>query len=113
LRAKEALFPDDDRFQIPMAKMLGAMAANINRDPESYDETLSDLHQLCAKYGVDQTAVQVPPRVQGDKPRLQGLIQPPAGGAPTLAVNCLEAGVHEVASAARLASALLPELVIQ
>lgn len=113
LRAKEALFPDDARFQIPMAKMLAAMAANINRDPESYDETLAELHQLCAKYGVEPASLAVPPRVHGEKPKLQGLIQPPAGGSPTLAVNCLEAGVHEVASAARLASALLPELVIQ
>ena len=113
LRAKEVLFPEDDRFTVPMAKMLTAMAANINRDPDSYDETLAELRQLEAKYGVDPASVPVPPRACGEKPKLQGLIQSAPGGPQTLAVNCMEAGVHEVASAARLASALLPTLTIQ
>ncbi|MCE7935773.1 MAG: hypothetical protein DYG96_14440 [Chlorobi bacterium CHB2] len=113
LRAKEALFPGDGRFQVPMAKMLAAMAANINRDPDSYGETLEELRQLCAKYEVDPASLAVPPRSQGEKVKLQGLVGGAPGAAQTLAVNCVEAGVHEVASAARLASALLPALTIQ
>lgn len=113
LRAKEALFPGDDRFQFPMARMLTAMAANINRDPDSYGETLEELRQLCAKYEVDPASMAVPPRSQGEKVKLQGLVGGGPGAAHTLAVNCVEAGVHEVASAARLASALLPALTIQ
>jgi glycosyltransferase involved in cell wall biosynthesis len=113
LRVKELLFPNDDRYQVPMHKVLAAMAANINRDPESYDETLAELHEQARRSGVEPSSIPVPPRAPGTKPRLQGLLVTPQGQPSQLAVHCAQAGVHEAASAARLAQALLPELTIQ
>ncbi len=113
LRARELLFPDDARYQVPMDKVVRVMAANINRDPDSYEATLAEVRQLAAKHGIDPASVPIPARAFGEKPRLQGLLQSAPGAPQTLAVNCVEAGVHEVASAARLASALLPTLSIQ
>lgn len=115
LRVKELMFPDDARFQVSMPKVVASMAANINRDADSYDETLSELHALARKTGIDPASVPVPPRVPAVRPRFQGLLhENGAAGQPTkLAVNCAQAGIHDVASAARLAGALLPELTIQ
>jgi hypothetical protein len=113
LRARELLFPGDTRFEVPMDRVVRVMAANINRDPDSYESTLAEVRQLAAKHGIDMATVPIPARAFGEKVRLQGLVQSSPGGPQTLAVNCVEAGVHEVASAARLASALLPTLTIQ
>lgn len=113
LRAKEILFPEDTSYQVPMLKVLHAIAANINRDPESYDETLQDLHSLARKLGVEPGTIPVPPRAEGPKNRLQGPIRNERGEVQSIAVNCAEAGVHDAFSAARLAGSMLPVLSIQ
>ena len=113
LRAKEALFPDDERYQVNLNKTLQAMAANINRDPASYGETLVELEALARKSGIDPLAISVPPRATGTPAVMQGVLQDANGRIQALAVNCAEAGVHDVANASRLASALLPTVSIQ
>lgn len=112
IRAKELLFPDDDRYQMNWTAMVASMAAGINRDPGSYDETLSDLRALAERFSIDPTTIQVPPRANVEPVPLQGLLGISDGRA-TVAINAPEAGVRTAAQAARLAGAMLPVLSIQ
>ena len=113
IRAKEMLFPNDDRLQVKIPVVLASMAANINRDPDSYDETLSEIGQLAAKYSISLSTLTIPARSHAPKQVMQGPLFGANQKLDALAVNCPEAGVHDVHQAARLAGAILPPLTIQ
>ncbi len=113
LRAKELLFPGDDRYQVQIPRVLAGMAANINRDPDSYDEVVDEIHQLAAKHAIDPASIAIPQRLEGGRALMQGPLAGTGRQIDTLAVNCSQAGVHDVAQAARLATAVLPVLTIQ
>ncbi|MFN7925450.1 MAG: glycosyltransferase family 2 protein [Bryobacteraceae bacterium] len=113
LRAKEMLFPGDDRFQVRIPVVLAAMAANMNRDPESYDVVAGEISELAAKYGIDPKSVALPQRAPVARATVQGPLHGPDQKLQTLAIHCPAAGVRDVAQAARLASAVLPVLTIQ
>jgi glycosyltransferase involved in cell wall biosynthesis len=113
LRTRELLFPGDERFQVRIPTVLAAMAANINRDPESYDVVLEEIRALANKYEIDPATVGLPPRAGGGRAIAQGLMLGPNQALEGLAVNCPEAGAHDVAQAARLAASVLPVLTIQ
>jgi glycosyltransferase involved in cell wall biosynthesis len=112
IRAKELLFPQDDRYRMNYPAMVASMAANVNRDPGSYDETVADLRALAERFSVDLAGVPIPPRADVQPAPLQGLLAIAEGRA-TVAVNAPEAGVRTAAQAARLAGAMLPVLTIQ
>jgi len=112
LRAKEILFPDDARYKVDYGSMIHAMAQAINRDPDSYDETLADIRAAAQRFSVDLDVVPIPPKASITPAPLQGLLGIPEGR-PTLAVNAPEAGVRTAAQAARLAASVLPVLTIQ
>ena len=61
IRAKELLFPDDDRYQVRMQHVLGAMLGAINRDPASYDDNLGDIRAFALKHGFDPTRLPIVP----------------------------------------------------
>jgi len=112
IRAKQLLFPDDDRFQVRIPLLLAQMAANINRDPDSYDIVLREIAELAAKHSIDAASVPVPPRAPAARQTLQGPLCGADGRLDTLALYGPQAGVRDVAQAARLAAAALPVLTI-
>jgi glycosyltransferase involved in cell wall biosynthesis len=113
LRTRELLFPSDERFQVRIPTVLAAMAANMNRDPESYHLVAGEIAGLATKYGLDPAAVSLPPQAPPGCSTAQGLMFGPGQSLDGLAVACPAAGVHDVAQAARLAAAVLPVLTIQ
>lgn len=114
LRTTELLFPGDERFQVRIPTVLAAMAANMNRDPASYDLVAGEIRALAGKYAVDAATVALPARASTEaRPGAQGLLAGPNQTLEGLGVNCVEAGVHDVAQAARLAASVLPVLTIQ
>ncbi len=113
LRTRELLFPNDERFQVRIPTVLAAMAANINRDPASYEAVVEEIRALASKYSIDPGTVGLPPRASEVRPIAQGLMFGPGQALEGLAVSCPEAGVHDVAQAARLAASVLPVLTIQ
>jgi hypothetical protein len=113
LRTRELLFPNEERFQVKIPTVLAAMAANINRDPASYDVVVEEIRALAAKYSIDPATVGLPPRAPEARAIAQGLLVGPNQSLEGLAVSCQEAGVHDVAQAARLAASVLPVLTIQ
>lgn len=112
LRAKELFFPDDPRMTVKIPSVVATMIVNINRDPGSYDDTLADIHALASKHGIDLRTCRIPPKGTVPTEPTQG----PVFGADQklfqLAVNCAEAGVRDVHTAARLTAAMLPVVSI-
>jgi hypothetical protein len=85
----------------------------MNRDPASYDAVVEEIGALAAKYSIDPATVALPPRASEARAAAQGLMFGPGQSLDGLAVCCPEAGVHDVAQAARLAASVLPVLTIQ
>jgi len=112
LRTRELLFPNDPRFEVRISTVLAAMAANMNRDPASYDVVAGEIRALAEKYSIDPGSVRLPPPAPEAQARAQGLMFGPGQTLDGLALNCPEAGVHDVAQAARLAGSVLPVLTI-
>ncbi len=113
LRVKEMMFPDDARIRFNPHKMLLSMAANINRDPACYDEVAAEIRQLAQKCGIDPSLIALPPRQTVARATMQGPLAGPNSQVNMLAVNCSQAGVHDAARAAVLATSILPVLTIQ
>lgn len=113
LRARDLLFPNDQRLQVRIPLVLGAMASNINRDPDSYDATLADIDGLATKHGISMTTLNIPARASSHRSTVQGPLLGLDQKIQTLAINCAEAGVHDCSQAARLAAAILPTITIQ
>jgi glycosyltransferase involved in cell wall biosynthesis len=113
LRAKQLLFAGDDRFEVRIPVVLAQMAANINRDPESYDLVAAEIRELAGRHGIDPASIPLPPRAPAMRTAVQGPLFGPDQTLQTLAIHCPAAGVHDVAQAARLASAVLPAVTIQ
>ncbi|MDH4175785.1 MAG: glycosyltransferase [Betaproteobacteria bacterium] len=113
LRTRELLFPQEERFQVRIPTVLAAMAANVNRDPASYDAVVGEIGELAAKYKIDPASVALPARAPDQRQVAQGPMFGAGQRLEGLAVHCPEAGVHDVAQAARLAAAMLPVLTIQ
>jgi len=113
IRAKEMLFPKDERLQVKIPTVVQQMANNINRDPDAYDEVLGEIRALSDKYAIPMSAIQIPARAPAVRSPVQGPLFGPNQQLDTLAVYCPLAGVHDVHQAARLASAILPGLTIQ
>ena len=108
IRAKELLFPDDDRYQVRMQHVLGAMLGAINRDPASYDDNLGDIRAFALKHGFDPTRLPIPSRQPPPQGVLQGLIGGSDPDAQVIAFNCRQAGISDAYAASRIAQAMLP-----
>lgn len=104
IRTRLALFPDDDRFDVRIDRVIGSILGNINRNPERYEELLDDAQRLAAKYGLVLKMEGVPPKKPRNEVRRKGLS--PSG---VLAIDGDVAGFSDAAAAARIASALLPD----
>jgi hypothetical protein len=113
LLAKERLFHSDPDCQVDLKLALAAMALNINRDPDGYDDCREDIFRFADKIGVARDEVRIPPQAPRQPPLAQGPLCTPDGHFAGLAVNCRDAGINDAAAAALLASGLLPKLNIE
>lgn len=109
-RAKEILFPSDQRFVPRISGLIAAMMAGMARDPDSADKTIADIRALCAKHAIDFNALTMPARpAQLPRPQ-QGIVFNEGTDQPVVVVNCTQAGITDAAQAARLAAGLLPHV---
>ena len=84
------------------------MIAGLGRDPESYEDTAADIRALAAKYDINPATLSIPRPASQPRGALQGPVDSGIPGKPNLAVNCAQAGIRDVAAAAKLALGLLP-----
>jgi glycosyltransferase involved in cell wall biosynthesis len=104
LKCKEIYFPNRKDLSIDPRQVLFELVDNLNFEPESYDANLADALLLAKKLNVD-ISQKIPPRKAISRCYFQG----PFGGSNSIsgvAVNCDQAGIFDIASAAKLADAM-------
>jgi glycosyltransferase involved in cell wall biosynthesis len=107
LKCRDRYFPADPALTVDLAAVLREMIAQINFEPEAYEENLADIRALAAKLGIRLDPAEIPAKVM--RPRLPGWgPQKGADGAiAKLVVNCELAGASDIAAASRIVDALL------
>lgn len=110
LKCKETYFPKDNGLSVDLHGVLRSMVANLNFEPEAYEENLQDVLALSARLGVNLDPGAIPARRPYARQRAWGPAIEKDGSTSRLHVNCDLAGVRQIAEAARLVDALLPPL---
>jgi glycosyltransferase involved in cell wall biosynthesis len=108
LKCKEAYFPEDDALPVDLADVLRTMVANLNFEPEAYEDNLRDVEALAGKLGIELDPDEIPAMEMVERRRGWGFELNDDSSLARLRVNCDLAGVHHIADAARLVDALLP-----
>jgi glycosyltransferase involved in cell wall biosynthesis len=106
--AKEMFFKDDPDISLNMRNVLLRMGRGANRDPTSYDRTISEMHLVAQKYAIDTSGFNLPPKRLAPDAPIQGPVADQAGRATHLVVNGTQAGLATIADAVRLAASMLP-----
>ncbi|MBW4492797.1 MAG: glycosyltransferase [Oscillatoria princeps RMCB-10] len=110
IRTKELFFPDDGNFEIDIKSCLSRMALRINVDAANYDTTLNQIKALAQKYGIPLSAFNIPPKLTKEPEAPQGPSLDSDGSLASLAINCEQAGITNVAQAAMLVRGILPPI---
>ena len=109
LKCKDAYFPSDAALSVNLQRVLDDMLADLNFEPEAYEENLADARALAAKLGVTLDPVAIPPKQPKERRPYWGpTVINKDKSVTSLTVNCDLAGVYNVAEAARLIESLLP-----
>ncbi len=106
--AKQLFFKDDPDITLNMRNLLLRMGLGANRDPSSYDQTISELQQVAQKYVVDISDFNIPPKRQTPDQTFQGPVTDASGRTTCLVVNGAQTGMTTIADAVRLTASMLP-----
>ncbi len=110
LKCKEVYFPADNALSVDLPGVVRELIANLNQDPEAYEENLYDAKALASKLGMPLDAGAVPARQASARKVSWGPIVNNDGEIDCIGVNGDLAGVDDIAGAARLVEALMPPL---
>jgi glycosyltransferase involved in cell wall biosynthesis len=108
LSAKSLFFPTDEEMTIDMHYYIWMVAQNANRDISLYDATVEYVKALAEKYDLSITELKIPEKKHLVGQAFQGISTNAQGQSTSLRVNCAQAGIFNVADAAKLALAILP-----
>jgi glycosyltransferase involved in cell wall biosynthesis len=106
--AKEIFFRNDPDITVNMRNLLLRMGLGANRDPEQYDQTISEMRQVARRYGIDTGSFDLPPRRTAPEISIQGPVVDAKGRTTCVVVNGGQAGLATIADAVRLAASMLP-----
>lgn len=110
LKCKEAYFPADDALAVDLPGLVRELIANLNHDPDAYDDNLHDARALADKLGMRLDAGEIPARQPRAPKASWGPIANQDGEIDCICVNCDLAGVSDIAGAARLVESMMPPL---
>lgn len=110
LHMKDLLFPHDNELQIDLRTAIQHGLANLNNDPDAYDDNLAEILPLAAKIGFEIDPTAIPAKAAPKERRgLQGPVV--SGSRVNIGINCNMANVFDVAGAARLADSMSSQLM--
>jgi glycosyltransferase involved in cell wall biosynthesis len=110
LQAKDIFFPDDDEISLNIKAYIKTITDSINRDTSIYEVMKDYIIGLAHKYDIDISTITIPEKAKefyGQK--FQGIAFDAQGRPGHLRVNCEQAGIFNVADAAKLAQSILPD----
>ncbi|WP_310422398.1 glycosyltransferase [Chamaesiphon sp. VAR_48_metabat_135_sub] len=109
-KTKELFFADDNNLVVNIYSYLAAIAAQINRDATIYESTKIYIEALALKYDIPISSLNIPILQLRDSLNFQGFIPNANGQSLHIRINCEQAGIFNVADAAKLAQGILPNL---
>jgi glycosyltransferase involved in cell wall biosynthesis len=107
LKAKEIFFPNNANLVLDMTAYLNSLCRYINRDPSIYEDLKKYIETLAKKQKIVITRIPEKAHVEQGQ-AFQGISTDSDGRANHLRINCAQAGIYNVADAAKLALAVLP-----
>lgn len=111
LKCKELYFPNDDVLAVDLRGVVQAMLAELNLDPNAYEDNLRDALALAEKIDMHIEPNSIPPRRPVTPSAHSGLIVDD-GSIEGIVVNCNKANIYTIAEAARLVDAIMPPVEI-
>jgi hypothetical protein len=108
LQCKDMFFPNDAELKVNIGNVVRQMIAGLNSDPDAYDINLSEVLALATKHAIVVNPVDIPVKTATEHRKYSGPIYGAEHKISTLVIDCDQAGVQDVAAAARLADALMP-----
>ncbi len=106
--AKEVFFRDDPAVSLNLRNVLLQMALGANRDPASYDQTMGEMYRVAQRYGIDTSSFNIPDKRLMPAAPFQGPVTNASGQTTHMVVNGLQAGIHTIVDAVRIAGSMLP-----
>jgi glycosyltransferase involved in cell wall biosynthesis len=110
LKCKEAYFPSDAAIAVDLPGFVRELIANLNHDPDAYEENLHDALALADKLGMRLAPEEIPSKQPRGPAPAWGPIANPDGEIDRICVNGDLAGVSDIAAAARLVESMMPPL---
>jgi hypothetical protein len=110
LKCKEVCFPGDTALSVDLPGVVRELIANLNHDPDAYEENLHDAQALADKLGLRLEAGEIPAKLPRARKASWGPMPNEDGEIDRICVNCDLVGVQHVAGAARLVESLMPPL---
>jgi glycosyltransferase involved in cell wall biosynthesis len=107
---KDLMFPHDRELQVDLATAVRQVIADLNSDPDAYDDNLTEALRLAEKIGLKVDRGTIPAKASIIRNRLQG--PQISDKTVTIGINCDLAKVFDVAGAARLAEALSSPITV-
>jgi glycosyltransferase involved in cell wall biosynthesis len=107
LKAKDIFFLDDPYLSLDINAYLYSLVASINRDSSIYEDLKTYIELLALKYDIVLPLIPKKVPTQIGHP-FQGIVTNANGNPEHLRVNCAQAGIFNVADAAKLALAITP-----
>jgi hypothetical protein len=104
LKCRDAYFPDDAALTVDLQHVVREIVANLNFEPEAYQDNLADARELAARIGMEINPTDIPAHQAQPRVRTWG---PYNGG---VGINGNAAGVYDIHAAAKLAESMLPPL---
>jgi glycosyltransferase involved in cell wall biosynthesis len=107
LKAKDIFFPDDSKLSLDISTYLYSLITTINRDSSIYKDLKSYIQLLADRYKIILPSIPEKATIQNGQ-SFQGVVTDVNGRPNHLRINCAQAGIFNVADAAKLAIAVLP-----
>lgn len=110
VRTKELFFAEDEEIKFDILTVVRAGASSINMDIGEYDTRLQEIEELAKKHKIPPSQFNIPERQTHQPQAYQGPMSDGNGSIGTWAINGEQAGISNVAQAARLVWGMLPDL---
>lgn len=110
LKCKDLYFPADAALSVDLPGLVRELVANLNRDPDAYEDNLRDARALAGKIGMPLDPAAIPAPVARVPLSSWGPIPNEDGEIDRICVNGDLAGIRDIAAAARLVESLMPPI---
>ncbi|MCT7965209.1 glycosyltransferase [Laspinema sp. D1] len=109
LTIKDFFFKNEPHYQLNIEALLSRLISQINNNPQEYEQSLAEIHQLAQKWNINLSQFKIPPKAEPLKQSYEGYVRNREGGLMALVVDCQKLDISTVDQAALLCSKIINE----